>query len=297
MGSAATSIKGTGMNPSEYVKKAGSVQTASGQIGYVERGTGPAALFVHGILMNSWLWRNQLDDLSDMRRCIAVDIMGHGRTEIAPGQDVSVTAQARMLAEFLDAIRIDRVDLVGNDTGGAICQIFAALYPERVRSITLTNCETHDNWPPAAFMPFIEMVKGGELRATLDAMLNDTSIYRSPQGFGACYEHPEHVADDTIDTYLRPLVRSAQRTHDVERFVAAMDNKHTVAIESGLRALRTRALIAWATDDVFFQLKWAQWLESTLQGATRLVEFEGARIFFPEERPKQFNRELARFWR
>jgi pimeloyl-ACP methyl ester carboxylesterase len=285
------------LNPNEYFRNAGSVQTPSGQVSYVERGTGSVALFVHGILMNSWLWRNQLEDLSDLRRCIAVDILGHGRTEIAASQDVSVTAQARMLAEFLDVIRIDQVDLVGNDTGGAICQIFAALYPERIRSITLTNCETHDNWPPDPFMPFIEMVNNGGLAVVLDAMLNDTNIYRSPRGFGACYEHPELVTDETIDTYLRPLVRTAQRTHDVERFVAAMDNKHTVAIESKLRALRTRALIAWAADDVFFHLKWAQWLESTLQGATRLVVFEGARIFFPEERPKQFNRELAQFWR
>ncbi len=264
---------------------------------YVERGAGSVALFVHGLMMNSWFWRNQLEDLSDLRRCIAVDILGHGRTEIGPGQDVSVTAQARMLAEFLDAIGIDQVDLVGNDTGGAICQIFAALYPERIRSITLTNCEIHDNWPPDAFMPFIEMVNNGGLGGVLDAMLNDTNIYRSPQGLGACYEHPELVTDETIDTYLRPLVRTAQKTHDVERFVAAMDNKHTVTIESKLRSLRTRALIVWAADDVFFHMKWAQWLESTLQGATTLVVFEGARIFFPEERPKQFNRELAQFWR
>src|ERR1700723_529234 len=116
-----------------------SIQTASGRISYVEQGTGPVALFVHGVLLNAHLWRHQLADLSDIRRSIAVDLLAHGDTEIAPGQDVSVTANAKMLKEFLDALKIDQVDLVGNDSGGGISQIFAALYPERVRSFTLTN--------------------------------------------------------------------------------------------------------------------------------------------------------------
>src|SRR5262249_56436159 len=113
------------------------VQTASGLIGYREQGTGPVALFVHGVLLNGHLWRHQLADLSDIRRCIAVDLLAHGDTEIAQDQDVSVTANAKMLKEFLDALNINKVDLVGNDSGGGIAQIFAALYPELVRTLTL----------------------------------------------------------------------------------------------------------------------------------------------------------------
>ena len=157
------------------------VQTASGRISCTEQGTGPVALFVHGVLLNGHLWRHQLTDLSDIRRCIAVDLLAHGDTEIAPDQDVSVTANAKMLKEFLDALNIDQVDLVGNDSGGGIAQIFAALNPERVRSLTLTDCDTHDNWPPEAFKPFLAMAAAGGLRGTLDAMLSDKSVYRSPQ--------------------------------------------------------------------------------------------------------------------
>ena len=138
-----------------------SVKTASGLISYTEQGSGPVALFVHGVLLNGYLWRHQLADLSDMRRSIAVDLLAHGDTEIAPDQDVSVTANAKMLKEFLDALNIDQVDLVGNDSGGGIAQIFSALYPERVRSLTLTDCDTHDNWPPEAFKPFLAMAAAG----------------------------------------------------------------------------------------------------------------------------------------
>jgi len=272
------------------------VETASGRVSYTEQGTGPVALFVHGVLLNGHLWRHQLAGLSDIRRCIAVDLLAHGDTDIAPDQDVSVTANAKMLAEFLDALEIDRVDLVGNDSGGGIAQILAASHPERVRSLTLTDCDTHDNWPPEAFKPFLTMAAGGGLRATLEAMLSDKRIYRSPQALGPAYEHPERVSDDSIESYLRPLVRTEQRTRDLQRFLAAFDNRHTVAIEGRLKSLKTPTLIVWGTDDVYFDVKWSRWLADTIPGTRRRVEFEGARIFFPEERSADFNQELRTHW-
>src|ERR1700746_2283052 len=176
-----------------------SVETPSGRISYASAGFGRLALFLHGVVLNKHLWRHQLVGLSDVRRCIAVDLLAHGDTEITPDQDVSVTANAKMLKEVLDALKIDRVDLVGNDSGGGISQIFSALYPERVRSLTLTNCDTHDNWPPEAFQPFVAMVKAGGLRGTLEAMLSAKSIYRSPDALGLAYEHPENVTDEPTE--------------------------------------------------------------------------------------------------
>src|SRR5713226_7996237 len=273
-----------------------SVQTASGRISYVEQGSGPVALFVHGVLLNSHLWRHQLADLSDIRRSIAVDLLAHGDTEIAPNQDVSVTANAKMLKEFLDALNIDQVDLVGNDSGGGISQIFAALYPERVRSLTLTDCDTHDNWPPEAFKPFLAMAAASGLRGTLDAMLSDKTAYRSPQALGPAYEHPEQLSDDSIEKYLRPLVRTEQRTRDLQRFLAAFDNQHTLAIEARLKTLKAPTLIVWGTDDVYFDVKWSRWLADTIPGTRRRVELKGARLFFPEERWAEFNKELREHW-
>lgn len=273
-----------------------SVQTASGRISYMEQGAGPVALYVHGVLLNSHLWRHQLEALSDIRRNIAVDLLAHGDTEIAPGQDVSVTANAQMLKEFLDALKIDQVDLVGNDSGGGIAQIFAALHPERVRSLTLTDCDTHDNWPPEAFKPFLAMAAAGGLRGTLEAMLADKKIYRSPQALGPAYERPEELKDESIEAYLRPLVSSEQRTRDLQRFLAAFDNQHTLAIESRLKTLKAPTLIVWGTDDVYFDVKWSHWLAANIPGVRRRVEFQGARIFFPEERWEDFNKELRAHW-
>jgi pimeloyl-ACP methyl ester carboxylesterase len=272
------------------------VQTSSGRIAYTQQGTGPVALFVHGVLLNKHLWRHQLAGLSDVRRCIAVDLLGHGDTAIEPDQDVSVTANAHMLAQLLDALGIEQADLVGNDSGGGIAQIFAANYPQRVRSLTLTDCDTHDNWPPEAFKPFLAMAAGGGLRGALEAMSSDTRIYRSPDALGPAYEHPEQVTDETIGTYLRPFLTSEQRLRDLERFLAAFDPSHTVTIEPKLRSLTAPTLIVWGTDDVYFDVKWSRWLAEAIPGTRKRLELEGARLFFPEERSAELNRELRQHW-
>jgi pimeloyl-ACP methyl ester carboxylesterase len=127
--------------------------------------------------------------------------------------------------------------------------------------------------------------------------LSNKAVYRSPGALGPAYEHPENVADETIETFLRPFVATDQRTRDLERFVNAFDNKYTVEVEAKLKMLNASTLIVWGTDDIYFDVKWSHWLADTIPGTKRRVEFENARIFFPEERAEDFNRELRDFWK
>ena len=194
-----------------------SVETASGKIAYGEAGAGPVALFVHGVLMNKHLWRHQLAKLGDIRRCVAPDLMAHGDTEIAPDQDVSVTTNAHMLR-----------DLVGNDSGGGICQIFAALNPERVRTLTLTNCDTHDNWPPEAFKGFVDMVRAGGLKDTLTAMLADKAVYRSPEGLVSVTRIP----NPSPTRISKPTCARSCAPHSGPRTFRGSSPRSTIAIRS-----------------------------------------------------------------
>ena len=282
--------------PADFAAQRQFVDTPSGRIAYVAHGKGPVALFVHGVLVNGFLWRHQMAELAATRRCIALDLLAHGATEIAPTQDVSSTANAKMIGQFLDALKIDKVDLVGNDSGGGMALIFAALNPDRVRSLTLTDCDVHDNWPPEAFKPFLALSASGGLRGALQAMLDDKDFYRSANALGPAYEHAAQVHDSTIEHYLRPHLASEQRTRDLARFLAAFDCKHTLAIEDQLKKLHAPTLVVWGTDDVYFDVKWSHWLAKAIPGARQRLEFDGARLFFPEERWQQFNKELHAHW-
>src|SRR3984893_15359756 len=132
-------------------------------VAYVERGRGIAALFVHGYPLNGFQWRGALDRLQAHRRCIAPDAMGLGHTQTPEGQPISPATQAEMLAQLLDSLHIDSVDLVANDSGGLVSQVFVAKYPHRVRTLLLTNCDVDENNPPPQFLPLIALAKNETL--------------------------------------------------------------------------------------------------------------------------------------
>src|SRR5258706_5663432 len=137
------------------------VETRFGRIAYVERGSGKAAMFLHGFPLNSFQWRGAIERLAPYRRCIAPDFLALGYTEVAEGQTVTPDAQVAMLAEVLDRLRISSVDLIANDSGGAVAQLFIARHRQRVRTLLLTNCDTEIDSPPPALQPVTKMSRQG----------------------------------------------------------------------------------------------------------------------------------------
>jgi pimeloyl-ACP methyl ester carboxylesterase len=277
-------------------------EVKSGRIAYIEEGEGPVALFIHGVPLNGYHWRHVIDRVRHTRRCVAIDLMGLGYTEIAPSQDVSFTAQAKMLAEVLDALGIDKVDLVGNDSGGAIAQIFAAHNSNRLHSLVLTNCDVHDGWPPPLVLPLMERARAGTLEPIFRPMLERPDLMRERYARGEpvpllrSYADPGVLTDEVIRLYLGPLLSSPERIAAFGRYWLGFDNKHTVAIHDALKWLDVPTLIVWGLQDFFFDKKWAYWLRDTIPGSREVVEVDDARLFFPEDRPDKLAQPMLRFW-
>jgi pimeloyl-ACP methyl ester carboxylesterase len=272
------------------------VTTRIGEVAYAERGEGPAALFVHGVFLNGYYWRHVMERLAGERRCLAPDLLGHGDTPARPGQDVSLRAEAELIEAFCEAMGLDEVDVVANDSGTAIAQIFAARHPERIRSLTLTNGDAGENYPPADFRQVVEMAKGGVFSAQREAFAADVGLLRP--GFAAGYERIDALPDDTLRTYVGPLFATPEATKALERWLVSFEDvSQTREIEPLLRKLTAPTLIVWGTGDNFFPLKWAYWLKGLIPGAREVVELEGAKLFFPEERPDELARAIRAHWR
>lgn len=285
------------MNLTEFKAHKDKVSLPEGEIAYVDIGEGPVALFVHGVFMNGYLWRNVIAEVRDERRCIAVDLPLHGDTDLEL-PDLTLRAHADLLGKFCDALDIDEVDLVGNDTGGAICQLFAVRYPGRVRTLTLTNCDVHDNYPPANFKRAVDLAANGELAPILVQMNEDPDFARSDIGLGVGYEHPEKLSDETVNAFLGRFATPAGG-QAIERRITSIagDTDALVEIEPQLRKLSVPTLIVWGTGDSFFDVSWAYGLRDTIAGAAEVVEVEGGKLFFVDERAAEFVPYLRAFWR
>jgi pimeloyl-ACP methyl ester carboxylesterase len=273
------------------------VRTRSGPASYIDTGgPGGPALFVHGLATSSYLWRHVIEQLAGQRRCVAVDLPLHGQTPAAADQDFSLPGLARFVADFCDALKLTGVDLVANDTGGAISQAFAAGHPERLHTLTLTNCEAHNNLPPKALAPLVLLSRTGLwARIAPKLLLRDISRGRKRM-YGAGYQDIANLPVDIARAWLEPLFGTAESARQNDRILPSLHARDLLAIEPALARLQVPTLVVWGTGDMFFPRKWAYWLRDTIPGADKVVEIDGARIFFPDERAGELTAALRRHW-
>lgn len=272
------------MELAEFTAHRRTVPTRSGEVAYAEFGTGRPVLFIHGLGTNGIFWRNLVELLRDGYRCIAVDLPGHGASPVSTGRDHTLHGLADSLADFCDAMELHAVDLVANDTGGAIAQIFAVRHPLRLGTLTLTNCEAHDNLPNEVFRPTVERARRGELAPMAAQLMANPEAVRSEQSLGGSYNDPTHLTDELIQAYFAPVVGTPEAASAFERLISSMRPTDLLSVEAGLRRLETPTLIVWGTDDKHFELSWAYWLRDTIPGAYSVLEIAGAKLHFPDER-------------
>ena len=143
-------------------------------------------------------------------------------------------------------------------------------------------------------LPIVDLAREGGLADALRLLAVDPAAARASMATG--FEHPDELPDELVTGFLGCYARSEAHAEAVQAYVAGMDNGVTVAIRDDLARFRSPTLIVWGTGDDFFDVSWSRWLADTIPGAVRRVEFEGAKLFFPMERPSEFNRELRRLW-
>jgi len=273
------------------------VTTSMGSVALVQRGRGPqAALFLHGLPLNSFQWRGALARLAPHRRCIAPDFLGLGHSVPAPGASLDPEGQVAMLAELLDQLGVDQVDVVASDSGGAVAQLLLVLHPERVRSLLLANCDTEIDSPPPAMLPVIELAKQGKFaQEWLAPWLADKDKARGADALGgACYARPAALADEVFDAYLRPLVDHPQRLH---AYIAALERNALYGIKPALQASTAPVRVLWGMADTIFLPRGADYLEQAFGNGKGVRRIEGAKLFWPEERPQLLAQEALALWR
>ena len=284
----------TEVSLAEFDRHRVEVRTSTGPASCIDTGgSGPAVLFVHGLATSSYLWRHVVGQLAPERRCVAVDLPLHGRTPAAPGQDFSLNGLSRFVADCCDALGLDELDVVANDTGGAVAQIFACKNTGRLRTLTLTDCEAHGNVPPWPLVPAVLLARAGLAAPMLSRLLGDLPRARKRM-YGSGYQDVGLVSDELVRAWLDPLIGTRDRAREFQRMLRSIRAADLLAVEPALARLEVPTLVVWGTDDGFFPRKWAYWLRDTIPGAVGVVEIDGGRLFLPDERAGELTDALRR---
>ena len=269
------------------------VKLSQGTINLRESGEGPPIVFVHGLLVDGRLWRKVTPLLEDRFRCIVPDLpLGSHRTPMSPDADLSPPALARLIADFLEALDLEDVVLVANDTGGAISQITAANHPDRIGRLVLTNCDAFENFLPPAFRPlqWAARVPGG--LTGMMAGMRFAALRRLPLAYGWLIKRDFDGAPTR--EWVDPFLTNRDVRRDTIKVLRGIDSRYTIEAAEKLRTFGRPTLLAWAVEDRFFKISYAERLAATINGAT-LERIEDSYTFVSEDQPERLAELIARF--
>ena len=271
------------------------IKLPEGNVHYRESGEGPPIVFVHGLLVDGRLWRKVTPLLEGQFRCIVPEFpLGSHPEPLNPDADLSPPGLARIVAGVLEGLDLENVTLVANDTGGAISQITAANHPERIGRLVLTNCDAFENFLPPAFRPmqWAARVPGG-LTAMMAGM-RFAPLRRLPNAYGRLIKRD--FAGAPTREWVNPYLTDKGIRRDVIKVLKGIDPKYTFEAAEKLRTFDRPTMLAWAVEDRFFKLSFAERLAETIKGA-KLERIQDSYTFVSEDQPEQLAHLIEAFAR
>jgi pimeloyl-ACP methyl ester carboxylesterase len=270
------------------------VRLPQGTISYRELGAGEPIVLVHGLLTNGELWRDVAPTLARDFRVIVPDWpLGSQERALELGADLSPLGLARLISDFLSALELENVTLVGNDTGGALCQLVAVHHPERVGRLVLTPCDAYDNFLPPAFRPLQALARVPGSVWLIAQSLRLRAARRLPLAYGWLMKRPD---DALTATWLEPAGSSRAIRREVASILKSISPRYTLQAAERFAEFTKPVLIAWAPEDRFFKLRYAERLAGAFPDA-RLELIEDSYTFVPLDQPERTAELIAAFAR
>lgn len=248
-------------------------------------GQGEPVVFVHGFAVDGRLWEPVALKLAaaGLRCIVPTWPFGSHRTAMNPDADLTPPAAAKLVLEFLAALDLHDVTIVGNDSGGAVTQMAVTGDSSRIGRLVLTNCDSFENFPPGIFKPLGKLAKLPGAGFSLAQVMRFEPFLRSPIGFGSLNAHRQPT--ELLRSFLEPLIQDREIRRDAMKFFAAADPRDTLAAAAKLSDLDLPALLVWGTEDTLFPRSDAVRLQGALRDAT-LVEVADAKVFVPLDQPE-----------
>lgn len=272
-----------------------SVTLPAGRVSYGDRGSGAALLFIHGLLTDATLWRKVTPLLEHGHRCITPDWpLGSHHEPMSPDADLSPPGLARVVADFMDELALEDVTLIGNDTGGAICQLVATRHPERLGRLVLTPCDAYENFLPAMFRPLQAIARVPGSISAIGQGMRLTPLRHAPNAFGWLAKHGPDP--DVTRAWIEPLLASREVRRDIAKLLTGISSRYTIEAAEKLATFDRPTLVAWAPEDRFFKFRYAERLAAAIPDS-RLELIEDSWTYVAEDQPRRTPELVAEFVR
>jgi pimeloyl-ACP methyl ester carboxylesterase len=256
------------------------------KIAFLEQGQGTPVLLLHGIPTNSRMWRAIIPKLAEKHRVIAPDLLNYGQSEKPKTADVSINAQSRIIAQFMNSVGIPRADVAAHDIGGGVAQLLAVNYPEKIANLALIDSVCFDSWPIPEFEPLQK--PEAESQMNLDEFI---SMMRNFMPNGV--ENKSVMTQELIDLYINPW-SSEEGKRAFFRNLRRLNPEYTQAIAEQLPQLSHSTLVMWGEKDPFQKPKYAEKLATAIPNA-KLAWIKGTGHWLIDEKPDEVARELIDF--
>jgi pimeloyl-ACP methyl ester carboxylesterase len=242
----------------------------------------PPVLFIHGILVDSRLWDRVAEGLARKGfRCFLPNWpLGSHTIPVNEGADLSPRGVAVMIRDFIDAVGLTDVTLVGNDTGGGLCQLVIDAYPDRVGRLVLTNCDAFDKFPPFPFDLVFAVLRGPISIKLLFEPMRLKALRHSPLGFGLLV-HPD---PRLTSSWLEPARTDVRIRRDLARLLRNVAKTDLTDVATRLPRFTKPVTLVWGQRDRAFTPSLGRRLAALFPNGT-LIEVPDARTFVSLDNP------------
>jgi pimeloyl-ACP methyl ester carboxylesterase len=267
------------------------------QVAYIDRGSGPPVVLLHGCPFHAFQWRDLIPQLESGHRVLAPDLLGLGDTQVRLDDDYRLPQEVRMVIGFLDALGIEKADFVAADHGAATLQLMMRDHPGRIRRAVITNAEAYDQWPSKPELPYLRLVVNPWLGPLFRLALHSSWVQR--EVFGVAVHREEAFTDEVLNAYTRAHIATPERWARLQRFFRwQLDPEHnrlTMDAVAGLRRFEQPTLILWGKRDANFGPDIAERLASDIPGVVDVEYLEHSAHMPFQEEPELYGRAVQDF--
>jgi pimeloyl-ACP methyl ester carboxylesterase len=269
---------------------------SSGEIDYWTVGSGPPLVLVHGLLATALHWSLMTEQLAAHHTVIVPELpFGGHRVAVGPSVDITVSGQARLVAELIAALGLTGVTVVGNDTGGTVVQMLLTEHASCLAAAVISDCDAFDNLPPPIFRYLCWLARTPRLLSAAFRTLRALPfLQRTPFAFGWLTRRgvPPEISRVGLDLFCRP----GPTRDDLVEFLRTVNSVPTMLAADRFAEVSTPCLIVWSRDDRVFPFGHAQRLAASIPGA-RLAACDGAGAYLPYDEPRWFADQIIEFAR